>query len=74
MRYLALARGAKEGKPVLHDDSEAALKQIAALRQVWRHIIAHMVLTREAILEEGGKLKKIFLTIFKTIPGFWSEA
>ena len=38
-------------------ESESALKQIAGLRQVWRHIIAHMVYPQCASLTWGLTLK-----------------
>ena len=35
-------------------ESESALKQIAGLRQVLRHITVYTILTQEEIPEEGG--------------------
>ena len=41
-------------KRIKGQESEPDLKRIPGLRQVWRHITAHMVLTQEVIPEEGG--------------------
>ena len=45
-------------KKITRKESEPALKEIAGLRQVWKHITTHKVLTQEAIPKEGGQLKK----------------
>ena len=51
-------------KKITRPESEPALKQIAGLRQVWKHISTHNVLTQEAIPKEGGQLKKLASKLF----------